>query len=44
MGTSGNAKSLRETFDSAKTAGEHADSEWKRVQRGSAKLDDSLAL
>ncbi|HEL3749739.1 TPA: phage late control D family protein [Stenotrophomonas maltophilia] len=44
VGTSTNAKNLRETYDSAKTAREHADAEWKRVQRGAAKMDYSLAL
>lgn len=44
VGTSTNAKNLRETYDSEKTAREHADAEWKRVQRGAAKMDYSLAL
>jgi len=44
VGTATNAKTLRETFDSERTAREHADAEWKRVQRGAAKLEYSLAL
>lgn len=44
VGTATNAKRLRETFDSECTAREHADAEWKRVQRCAAKLEYSLAL
>ncbi|QHB73606.1 hypothetical protein [Stenotrophomonas sp. 364] len=42
--TATNSKSLPETFNSKRTAREHADAEWKRVQRDAAKLEYSLAL
>lgn len=43
-GASGNVKALRETFATQATAQAEAESEWKRVQRGTAKLDFTLAL
>ncbi|HYG07408.1 MAG TPA: phage late control D family protein [Stenotrophomonas sp.] len=42
VGSDENAKTLRETYDSEKSAREHADAEFKRVQRGEAKLDFTL--
>lgn len=44
VGTDSNAKALRETYDSDTTAREHADAEWRRLQRGEAKLEYTLAL
>ncbi|UII65644.1 phage late control D family protein [Xanthomonas translucens] len=44
VGKDGNAKALRETYDSEKSAHEHANAEFKRVQRGEAKFDYTLAL
>ena len=43
-GNSGNAKRLRETFDTEKVAQEHAQAEWQRLQRGEATLSYTLAL
>jgi phage protein D len=44
VGKDENAKALRETYDSEKSAREHANAEFKRVQRGEAKFDYTLAL
>lgn len=44
VGDSGNAKRLRETYNSEAEAKEHAKAEWARVKRGAAKLDYTLAL
>ncbi|QSQ38917.1 phage late control D family protein [Xanthomonas translucens] len=44
VGKDDNAKALRETYDSEKSAREHANAEFKRVQRGEAKFDYTLAL
>lgn len=44
VGESGNAKRLRETYNSEAEAREHANAEWKRVRRGAAKMDFTLAL
>ncbi|AMV03972.1 phage late control D family protein [Xanthomonas citri] len=44
VGTDDNAKALRETYDSEKSAREHAEAEFKRLQRGLAKFDYTLAL
>lgn len=43
-GDADNAKQLRQTFPSEKIAQEHAEAEWKRVQRGTAKFSYTLAL
>lgn len=39
-----NAKRLRETFDTERVAMEHAQAEWKRLQRGEATLSYTLAI
>jgi uncharacterized protein len=44
VGESGNAKRLRETYNSEAEAREHADAEWKRIRRGAATMDFTLAL
>lgn len=44
VGESGNAKRLRETYNSEAEAREHANAEWKRIKRGAAKMDFTLAL
>ncbi|HEY5804872.1 MAG TPA: phage late control D family protein [Lysobacter sp.] len=44
VGDSGNAKRLRDTFNSEAEARDHARSEWNRVQRGAATLSYTLAL
>lgn len=44
VGVSGNAKRLRETFNSETEAREQANAEWKRIKRGAAKMDFTLAL
>lgn len=44
VGKDDNAKSLRETYDSEKSAREHAAAEFKRVQRGEGKFDYTLAF
>lgn len=44
VGDDDNAKALRETYDSEKSAREHADAEFKRLQRGEARFDFTLAL
>jgi hypothetical protein len=44
VGESGNAKRLRETYSSEAEAREHADAEWKRIRRGAATMDFTLAL
>ena len=44
VGQSGNAKRLRDTYNSEAEAREQADAEWKRIQRGAAKLEYTLAL
>ncbi|UKE73229.1 phage late control D family protein [Xanthomonas graminis] len=44
VGKDDNAKALRETYDSEKSAREHANAEFKRVQRGEAKFDYTLGL
>jgi len=44
VGKDDNAKALRETYDSEKSAREHAAAEFKRVRRGEAKFDFTLAL
>lgn len=43
-GDSGNAKRLRTTFSSEKIARENAQAEWRRLQRGTARLSYQLAL
>ncbi|HZH44273.1 MAG TPA: phage late control D family protein [Lysobacter sp.] len=44
VGESGNAKRLRDTFSSEAEAREHAEAEWKRIQRGAATMSYTLAL
>ncbi|UOF16449.1 phage late control D family protein [Lysobacter capsici] len=44
VGASGNAKRLRETYNNETEAREHANAEWKRIKRGAAKMDFTLAL
>ena len=44
VGESGNAKRLRETYNSEAAAREHANAEWKRTRRGAATMDYTLAL
>lgn len=44
VGDSGNAKRLRETYNSEAEAKEHAKAEWGRIQRGAATLSYTLAL
>lgn len=44
VGKSGNAKRLRETYNSESEARAEADAEWKRIQRGAATLSYTLAL
>lgn len=44
VGESGNAKRLRDTFASEAEAREHAEAEWKRIQRGAATMSYTLAL
>lgn len=44
VGTSGNAKRLRETYASEAEARENATSEWNRIQRGAATFSYNLAL
>lgn len=44
IGESGNAKRLRETFNTESEARENAKAEWGRVQRGAATLSYVLAL
>lgn len=44
VGNSGNAKRLRETFNTQAEAREQANAEWKRIQRGAATLSYTLAL
>ncbi|WP_115540816.1 phage late control D family protein [Xanthomonas campestris] len=43
-GTDDNTKRLRESYADEATAQQHAHAEWKRVKRGVAKFDYSLAL
>lgn len=43
-GQADNARALRETYDSERTAREHAEAAWKRIQRGLAKFEYTLAL
>jgi hypothetical protein len=44
VGSSGNAKRLRDTFSSEAEAKEHAQAEWGRIQRGAATLVFTMAL
>ena len=44
VGDSGNAKRLRETFNSEAEASENAKAEWGRIQRGAATMSYTLAL
>lgn len=44
VGDSGNAKRLRETYNSEAEAKEQANAEWKRVRRGAATMEYALAL
>lgn len=44
IGKSGDAKRLRETFNSEAEARQHARAEWARVQRGAAQMSYQLAL
>ncbi|MFK3649298.1 phage late control D family protein [Lysobacter enzymogenes] len=44
VGVSGNAKRLRETYNNEAEARENANAEWKRIKRGAAKMDFTLAL
>ncbi|MGO4222121.1 phage late control D family protein [Lysobacter sp. TAF61] len=44
IGESGDAKRLRETFNSEAEAREHAAAEWQRIQRGAATMGYTLAL
>ena len=44
VGESGNAKRLRETYNSEAEAKEHAKAEWNRVRRGAATMEFTLAL
>lgn len=44
VGESGNAKRLRETFNTEAEARENAKAEWGRIQRGAATLSYTLAL
>ncbi len=44
VGDDGNVRALRETYSSERVAREHADAEWKRLQRGTARFELQLAL
>jgi len=44
IGESGDAKRLRDTYNSEAEATEHAKAEWKRIQRGAATMAYTLAL
>ncbi|MFC3549442.1 phage late control D family protein [Lysobacter cavernae] len=44
VGDSGNAKRLRETYNSEVEAKEHAKAAWQRIQRGAATMAYTLAL
>lgn len=44
VGDSGNAKRLRETYHNEAEAKEHANAEWKRIRRGAATMEYTLAL
>lgn len=44
VGDDENAKQLRETYPTAAVAKQHAEAEWKRLQRGTAQFSYTLAL
>lgn len=44
VGDDQNAKQIRETYSSEKIAREHADAEFKRLKRGAARLEYTLAV
>jgi len=44
VGDDENAKQLRETYPTEAVAKQHANAEWKRLQRGTAQFSYTLAL